>query len=124
MRKKAPLFGIESSCENLHARFDVLDDAAAILQLAVGIDALDLAFRLVLQVVLEARPEVHGDGAQLNLDRHHLLGIEEIHGNADDHVQAAVPVGLGVGDIVLDRDDFQIVLTLQQVEQVVHTSLM
>ena len=72
--------------------------------------------------MLEARPEVHGDGSQLNFDRHHLLGIEEVHGNANDHVQAAVPVGLGVGDIVLDRDDFQVVLTLQQVEQVVHVA--
>ena len=72
--------------------------------------------------MLETCPEVHGDGTQLNLDRHHLLGIEEVHGNADDHVQAAIPVGLGVSNIVFDRDDFQVVLALQQVEQVVHVA--
>ena len=73
--------------------------------------------------MLERSPVVHRNGANLHFDRHHLLVVHEVHGHAHDNVQAAVPVGLGVLDIVLHAHDFKVVLAAQQPHQLFHVVL-
>ena len=76
----------------------------------------DLAVVLVIDLVLEAGPEVHGDGAELHLDRHVLRPAGEEHRDLDDRVEALVAVGLGLGDVVLDLDHGDVGLIAEHAE--------
>lgn len=79
-----------------------------------------LVRELVVDLVLEARPEVHRYRAELHLHRHRERTGRQEHGHLDDRVQALVAVGLGVGDVVLDRAHGHVVLRGEQVEQSVY----
>ena len=65
--------------------------------------------------MLQARPEIHGDGSDLNLHPHPLLPVGKEDGNLHDHVIAPVSILLRMADIVLDGDDMHVVLTGQHV---------
>ena len=74
---------------------------------------------LVADLVLKACPPVHGDGAELHLDAHHALLIVQEDGRFHDEVQAAVAVGLGLGDVVLALEERDIVLLQKGVGELV-----
>ena len=103
--------------EDLHAALNVLDDVGTIFQLIEHVDALELHILLVLQRVLQRRPEVHGDSAQLDFYGNILLAIQEIHRHLHDDVKAAIPIGLGIGDVVLHLHDLQVVLKGKHLHQ-------
>ena len=67
-------------------------------------------FFFVFELVLQAGPEVHGDGAQLDFDLHVALFVlqEDRHGN--DQVETAVAVRLRVLDVVFAVDELDVVL--------------
>src|SRR5699024_11112145 len=70
----------------------------------------DVAVELVVDLVLQTGPEVHGDRADLDFaDDRHRSAVEE-HGHLEDRVQAAIAIRLRVGDVVLDLDDPDVVL--------------
>ena len=58
---------------------------------------------LVVDLVLEARPEVHRDRPDLHLDGDVVRSRGEEHRHLHDQVQALVAVLLRLGDVVLDR---------------------
>ena len=64
----------------------------------------------VFELVLQAGPEVHGDGAQLDFDFHVAFFVleEDRHGN--DQVETAVAVRLRVLDVVFAVDELDVVL--------------
>ena len=104
--------------EPLHARVEQGGRVRGILQL--GHEALGhRAGVLVVDLVLEARPEVHGDRAELHLDRHLHAPRRQEHRHLDDDVQALVAVGLGGGDVVLHLAHRDVVLLGEQVEQAI-----
>ena len=65
---------------------------------------------LVFELVLQARPEIHGNRADLHLDFHVFFKICKIHRNPDNQVQAAVPVRLRVNNVILARHQRHIIL--------------
>ena len=78
-----------------------------------------MAVVLVVDLVLEARPEIHGDGAQLHLDGHGLRARRQEDRHLDDEMQAAIPVRLRVRDVVLLLEQRDVVLREQQVADAV-----
>ena len=78
-----------------------------------------LAGVLVVDLVLEARPEVHRDRAELHLDGDLDAPAREEDGHLDDRVQALVAVRLRLGDVVLHGAHGDVVLLGEQVEQAV-----
>ena len=60
--------------------------------------------------MLEARPKIHGDRAELDLDAHGALPVRKKDGDLHDHVIAAVAVLLGFADVVLDLKHGDVVL--------------
>ena len=72
---------------------------------------------LVLHLVLKTGPEVHGNGADLHLHLDLPLLPGEEHRDADDQVQAAVTVGLGVLDIILFLHQGDIILAGERIGQ-------
>src|SRR5690625_133742 len=79
----------------------------------------DVAVELVVDLVLQTGPEVHGDRADLDFaDDRHRSAVEE-HGHLEDRVQAAIAIRLRVGDVVLDLDDPDVVLRGEQFEHMV-----
>ena len=65
--------------------------------------------------MLQGRPEVHCDGAYLNLHVDKLLFFGEVHRSLDNQVQTAVAVWLGVLYVVLALDELHVVLRGQEV---------
>ncbi len=51
----------------------------------------------------------------LHLSPHGCLSLSEENGNLHDHVIASVAVGLGIQDVILDAEDFDIVLFRQKI---------
>lgn len=74
---------------------------------------------LVIDLVLQAGPEVHGDRPDLNLHGHGDRARAEEHRNLDERVQALVPVGLRGGDVVLDLEYPHIVLRDERLQDLV-----
>ena len=76
-----------------------------------GLAVLHLLF--ILHIVVERRPEVHRNRADLDFtaNRPHL--VAEIHRDFDDQVIAPVSVVLRHFDVVLDRDDPNVLLPRQ-----------
>lgn len=69
----------------------------------------------VAQLVLQRGPEIHGDGAQLDLDVHHFFLVGEEDRHRHDQMQAAVAVFLRIGDVVLAADQCDVVLLHERV---------
>ena len=65
--------------------------------------------------MLEARPEIHRDRAQLKLDAHRDCALGQKDRHLKDQMQAAVAVRLGTADIVLFLDERQIALPHEHV---------
>ena len=63
--------------------------------------------------MIQTGPEIHSNGADLNLYADKTLGIRKKYGNLHDHVIAAVAVGLWIFDIILYRDHLYIILAHQ-----------
>lgn len=99
-------------------RVELRTHLRALEQLAV--DVIELRqILLVADLVLKACPPVHGDGAELHLDAHHALLIVQEDGRFHDEVQAAVAVGLGLGDVVLALEERDIVMLQKGVGKLV-----
>ena len=62
-----------------------------------------------------ARPRIHGDGAQLDLDVHHLFLVGEEDRHRHDQMQAAVAIFLRIGDVVLAADQRDVILLHERV---------
>ncbi|CDN43948.1 hypothetical protein BN871_DW_00140 [Paenibacillus sp. P22] len=69
----------------------------------------------VIQLVLEACPEIHRNRADLHLDEHLLLTIRHVDRHLDQKMEALIAVRLGMGDIILDLHDGEILLHLEHV---------
>ena len=65
-------------------------------------------------------PQVHRHRAQLQLHRNHLLFVHKIYRYADNHVKTAVPVLLGLRDIILDIHYVNIILRQQSVSDQIY----
>ncbi len=76
----------------------------------------DVGAVLVVDLVLEAGPEVHGDSADLKFHRHRNHPVGQMHGDLDQRVQTPVPVGLRPRDVVLDLQHRQVGLAPEQLE--------
>ena len=74
----------------------------------------DVGAVLVVDLVLEAGPEVHGDSADLKFHRHRNHPVGQMHGDLDQRMQAPVPVGLRPRDVVLDLQYGQVGATLPE----------
>ena len=70
---------------------------------------------LVADAVLQRGPEVHGDGANLNLHRREQLAVGHVHRHVHHDVQTAVAVGLGILDVILFQNQRDVVLRQQQI---------
>lgn len=69
--------------------------------------------------MLKARPEVHGDRAQLDLRHDVFRPVGEVDGHLDVHVQRAVAVVVRRLDVVLLFDDLHIRLPRQHLAHAV-----
>ncbi len=105
--KASNLFG-----KLLHPFVGLSNNVRALLQF-VNHAVRHLAAGFVVDLMLQAGPEVHRDGSQLHFHPHHLFSVGEKDRNLQHQMVAAVAVGLGVFDVVLFFDDYQIVLTGQ-----------
>ena len=65
--------------------------------------------------MLEARPEIHRDRAQLKLDAHRDRALGQKDRHLKDQMQAAVAVRLGIGNVVFLLDQRQVVLPHEHV---------
>ncbi|CDN43305.1 hypothetical protein BN871_CT_00050 [Paenibacillus sp. P22] len=63
---------------------------------------------LVVERMLDRRPEIHRQRSDLNLGKHFLEADRRLHRILDDHVIAAVAAVLEVGDVILLVDQLQI----------------
>ena len=63
-----------------------------------------------MNLVLQARPEIHGYRTDLNLYFRIHRAIRQVHRNTDDHVVAFVTACLGIGDVILHCDHPDILL--------------
>lgn len=75
---------------------------------------------LVPQLVFQARPVIHGDSAELNLDRRHMWTIGEENGNSINNVQTAVSVGFWILDVILDSENAHIGLLREELRNLIH----
>ena len=74
-----------------------------------------IALELVVDLVLKACPEIHRNSSDLYLNLRINNPVGKIYGNGDYHVIALVSARLGEGDVVLDREDLDILLMLDHV---------
>ena len=88
--------------------------------LAEGTAHLQLIEWLVLiaDAVFHGSPQVHGDGAELDLHGIIIHTVHVIGGDTDDHVETAVSVWLRRGYVILFPDDDQVGLFLQGIYKV------
>ena len=63
--------------------------------------------------MFQAGPEIHSDGADLHFHPHRLLLTGEEYRNLNDHMIAAVSVGLRIPDIILHPDQRDVILLNQ-----------
>ena len=70
--------------------------------------------------MLKACPPIHGYGAELNFDFHHLLAVVKENRSFYYKMQTAVSVGLRVGDIILFFDKFYIILLQKSIRQLIY----
>ena len=68
----------------------------------------------VTELMLQTGPEVHGNGADLDLRPHRSLSLGEEYRDLHDHMIAAVAVVFGIPDIIFNTQDCNIVLIGQQ----------
>jgi len=106
----------------IHALIEVGADFGAALQLLNGF-GIEVPLLFIVELMLQAGPEIHGDGAELDLRLHHALFVGKEDWHADDQVQTAVAVELRMLDIVLFFDQSDIVLLEQGVGQHIHIIL-
>ena len=95
--------------ELFHAPVELFGGVRGVTQVSDEVVG-DFAVVFVVNLVFEAGPEVHGDGTDLYFDSDGDWPGGEEHGDIDDGVQAFVPVGFGVGNVVLDFADFHVCL--------------
>lgn len=105
----------------LHLHFDVLQAAGAIQQRLRMLGQLGVRqVALVTQRMLQARPVVHRDRAELDLHRHVMLAGGEEHRGGVDHMQRTVSVLLGALDVILDAQHLDVGLRRQVVRYRIH----
>ena len=66
---------------------------------------------LIAKLVLQGSPKIHSVGTDLKFYPHRRFALGKEYGNFHDHVIAAVAVRLGIFDIVLDLENFNIILS-------------
>ena len=69
--------------------------------------------------MLQAGPEVHGNGTELNLHPHISLAVGKENRHLHNQVKASISVRLGIGYIILLRDQPDIILLHQHSRQCV-----
>jgi hypothetical protein len=99
--------------QTFHPRVELGRRAGGIRQLVEQLRR-HLAVVLVVDLVLEARPEVHRDRPDLHLDADGVRPRRQEHRHLHDEVQALVAVLLRLGDVVLDADDAHVLLGGEQ----------
>ena len=104
---------VHLAVQPLHARVELRSRVCGIRE-PVEEFLRHLAVVLVIDLVLEARPEVHRDRADLHLDGHRVRARREEHRHLDDEVQALVAVVLRLGDVVLHLQHLDVALHRQQ----------
>ena len=97
----------------LHVSVQRGDTVGCVQKLAVKLFGNVRGF-LVAQLVFQAGPEVHGDGADLYLHGQNELAFAQKHRHLHNQVQAAVAVWLGRGDVVARLYQPDIVLSGEQ----------
>ena len=60
--------------------------------------------------MVQARPEIHRDGPDLDLHAHIFFPVGKEYRNLDDHMVTAVSVDLRASDIILYHKDIDIIL--------------
>ena len=65
---------------------------------------------LIGKLMFQARPKIHGNGANLHFHLHFFPFIGKKYGDFHNQVQTAVAVGLGITDIIFLFDERNIVL--------------
>ena len=68
-----------------------------------------------MDLMFQACPEIHGDGAQLDLDPHQLLVVRQKDRYAQHQMVAAVAVGLWILDIIFLLHHLQVILSGQHI---------
>ena len=67
-------------------------------------------FFLVIDLVLQAGPKIHGNGPDLDLDDHLLDSVCQKDRHLYQKMQTAIAIRLGIFDIILDADDLEVSL--------------
>ena len=65
---------------------------------------------LVVKLVLQARPEIHGDGTELHFDLHVALLVFQEDRNFHDQVEASVAARLRIFDVVFSGNKRDVIL--------------
>ena len=103
IRLRQSVAGINLILDGLHSGVSLSDDVGAFLQFCGQFirifHILNILF--VLQLMIDAGSEVHGDGPDLHLYPHVFLLIGEEDRDLDDQVQAAIAVVLGMLNVIL-----------------------
>ena len=108
--------GLNALANGQHPGVRVRDDIRAVFELAH--DPLFVVNPvLIFELVLQAGPKVHGNGADLYLHHHPLGLVGKKHRDPHNQVETAVAVGLWMGDIVLLGNQFNVVLLDQGLGQ-------
>ena len=103
----------------LHAMIEKVRDDRRLPQ-ALGDPGGNVAVVLVVDLVLEARPEVHRDRADLDLDGDVGGAARADDGHGNDEVQRLVPVLLRVGDVIAFLDEGDVGQAEQEMLDRVH----
>ena len=69
-----------------------------------------IAFELVVDLVLQACPEVHCNSTYLDLNLDLIASVGQIYGHGDYQMIALVSAGFGIDDVILDREDRDVIL--------------
>jgi hypothetical protein len=105
--------------ETQHLFIQIRNKMSALYQFVLDV-LRRIAFELVMNLVLKARPEIHRNSPYLNL----YLGINnpvgKIYRNSDYHVIALISARLRKSDIVLDGKNLDILLMLDHVSNTVY----
>ena len=78
-----------------------------------------IAFEFVVDLVLQAGPEIHGYSPDLDLDLGVRNAVRQIYGHCHQHVVTLVAAGLRIDDVVLNGDDLDITLVADHLRDLV-----